>query len=341
MGWDYITGITVAATNSEKPNLVCPECEGQYDRAHLNRLDFQTIRPFETRVTCPYCNIEVHPEDAFTAYLQHVPEQQWTGIPFSIGAFANSDTATFEVGKAHEVGLIGVGGDFEVGEIRLWDISDAAGIPSDKLDESVVRAHTGPIEVNKLVVVDAVPLGGGEIGFITSLKDGESENPPMEVEVGYHNTIHLANMNDPAWIELMREASSALHSANFMAVLPLLSAAFENHLYRQLYRTMRYQGKSEDKIEEIFNECRRGRHLSWEETVKHGLKTVTGTNMIANEYHSAYDSYLKFKRQRDNAIVHIGYDEEAGQIFTEEAVGYFNTTIDAIVTVFEICQKGR
>lgn len=212
---------------------------------------------------------------------------------------------------------------------------------SDKLDETVVRAHTGPIEVNSSVVVDAVPLGGGKIGFITSLKDGESENPPEEVEVGYHNTIHLANMDDPAWIELMREASSALHSANFMAVLPLLSAAFENHLYRQLYRTMRFQGKSEDEIEEIFDECRRGRFLSWEETVKHGLKTVTGTSMVDDEYHSLYDSYLDFKRQRDNAIVHVGYDEDAGQISSEEAVEHFITTIDAIVTIFEICQKGR
>lgn len=160
-------------TNSENPNLVCPECEGQYTRAHLTRLDFQTIRPFESRVICPYCNIEIHPEDAFTAYLRCVPEQRWTGIPFSTGAFANSDTATFEVGKTHEVGLMAVGGDFEVGEIRLWDLSDAAGVPSDKLDETVVRAHTGPIEVNSSVVVDAVPLGGGKIGFITSLKDGE------------------------------------------------------------------------------------------------------------------------------------------------------------------------
>lgn len=63
--------------------------------------------------------------------------------------------------------------------------------------------------------------------------------------------------------------------------------------------------------------------------------------MIDDEYHSSYDSYLEFKRQRDNAIVRIVYDEDVGQISSEGAVEHFNTTIDAIGTVFDICREGR
>jgi hypothetical protein len=314
------------------PALVCPSCDNQISKPDLWKVNLSSYDSFVQDLSCPDCDEDYHPEDGFLHYLQMVPSSEALGRPLTIGGFASVGTQDLEIGKTEEVGIIGGGGGIEVNRTLQAETDLDGGLMIEDLDGEQFKWYGGRLLIDDAVVVNIVAVDEGKVGFITSEREATDQR---EVTVAHNIHSRLAEINQPPWVELLEEAAEAFYSGHGIAEYPLLWAALENLLGRELARTLRSQGKSQAEIDRFLNKYR-----NWYERCNDGLAETTGYE-LENYDQSTFNKLDNYRVDRNNKIIHVDPDEDVAQISTSDMKEIFSTTIDGMTKIYEICYQAR
>lgn len=338
--------------NPRNPNIVCPKdgCGHQLTTNQLFDQDTSSFEEFVDGMTCPDCRSNFHPEDGVLEYFNSVSLGEAPTHSLSIGGYCNQGTKSIEVGRTEEDSLItNIGMTVSVGDTEAFSGSEQydleLGIPwvwdpegrdFDDIVGDTVNPAFGPILLaDERVVADVNDIsddsGALELAFTTSVR----ETPDIdEVQIGYHYDTYLSEVQDPPWIELLREAIRVIYSGTGRGPYPLFITAFDNVVLRQLYRTARKHGWSESRIESYFEGMR------WKDWVKDGLEEFTGERLTGRDI-TLYQEFDSVRTRRNTEIVHLTHDDDLPAIQPSEAVDDFQTVFEAILEVYEMCKESR
>lgn len=312
------------------PNLICPDCDTQFKKGDLGAIDKSDYRSFASDFYCLNCGNDIHPEDTLLKYFNESPTKELPGRPSKIGGFASVGTKSLDVGKTEEVGLLG-GGSLEIDLKLLSDTDQEAGLDISGLDGQEIEWFPGPILVDDAVVVDLVQASDTEIGFVTS----ERQSYSSTVTIAYHYHAHSDGVPQPPWATLLSEALESYHRGHILAMYSLLFSSFENLLSREISRTLRATGCTDNSIEEFLNN-----HWTWKERCKSGVETITGKH-LPTEKPDLYENLHNLKMMRDNEIIHIDPGDSIADIDVSELMDGFVTVLDSMLAIHSFCYDER
>lgn len=301
-----------------------------------NELLRQEFDSFYSDLDCPSCGTDLHPEDGYLEYFNQLSGvvDEMLGRPFMIGGFATAGARHVEIGKTREDSLIGVVDTIKIDIARVFDPPTEEEALIEDLDGEEIEVFWNKLRLlDKAVVAYIEPVDdGSRLGIVTSERDSTDEE---EVNVGYHVTYHIPEVESPPWTQLLREVAENYYRGKGLSARPLLISAYENHLSTQLARTLRVKGWPDEKIDEFFE-----RHYSWKQRSKDGLEEAAGVRLPDYDF-DVYDDYAQIKDERDNYLVHIDHDADIAEVPNKQAKEDFKCTIKAILSVYEICYQER
>lgn len=318
----------------DEPNWVCPNCEHQFHLRDLMPIAVvsESYSDLVDNTKCNHCDEDIHPEDAYLKYLDNIPESEVIGRTLSFGGFSHIGTKELPVGQIEEMSL---GFDQITIDLTLLAETNRTGdLSIRELQGDQLEWYTGNLVIDDAVYVDITPSDESEVGFITSWMP-DSATDKDSVTVAYHIQTRYNDLPQPPWVELLGNATELFFRGRPRPVLPLLFAAYDNHLNRQLMRLLDMEGKSDREIEEFFQE-----YYTWNERSKGGLEKLIGEGFTTNhaQLHMEFD---KSRKIRDNHIIHIDPDEEVVDLTNEEVRDIFEKTIKSILTIHNICLENR
>lgn len=324
------------APHMDWPNLVCPECGHQLTKGELLRFDFES---FYEEFRCPDCRIDTHPEDAYLQYFRDLPEErdERLGRPLMLGGFATAGSRRVEIGKTSEEGLLGVGERVKIDIARVFHPPTEEETVLDDLDGDEIEVFWSRLlflDEAVIAYIEPVKLDDGtsKLGIITSQRASTEET---EVNVGYHVTYHLPGIESPPWIQLLREAAKNYYQGQGLSARALLVAAYDNHLSKEIVRTLRAKEWEEDRIEEFLSG-----YYRWKPRSKDGLESAAGESLFDYDP-DMYTQFAQMRNQRNNHLIHIDHDASVSEISNDVAREDFEKTLDAILAVSEICYAER
>lgn len=322
-------GMSSRSVPQDKPNLICPACDDQFDKGDMISFDKSDYNSFVGNFACPSCGADVHPEDALFAYFRAAPTSELSGRPVQIGGFATVGTKQLDVGKTEEEALIG-GGALDIDLTLLAETAQPPGQTIRQLQGVSLKWYPGPQLING-TVVDIAQASDTEIGFITSDLNSSSST----VTVAYNILAHRAEVPQPPWVTLLSDAVTHYHRGQGLATYSLLFSAFENLLSRELSRTLRAGGWTDNPIEDFLE-----RHWRWEERCKDGLETITSKH-FPTQYPSLYQDLYDLRDTRNNEIIHVDPGDAVADISIPELEEALETIIEAMIAINEICYDER
>lgn len=313
------------------PNLCCPQCGQQMPQYYTAILDLSSFEKFAASFNCPSCEASIHPEDAYLEFLQRVPLNDVMGYAFSVGGFTEIGTEEIQVGTTEEIELF---------ESDFWSISDVlfaetdrvGGLRTADLDGTTFKWHLGKLLIDDQVIVDGIPVENNKIGIITSQRGGKDIDT---VTIAYLIKTDIETIQQPPWVDLLNTASRLFWRNQSVTIPPILISAYDNHISRQLQRTLVSQGKSNADIESFFEQ-----HYRWKEQAKEGLEAVTGTR-LNNKIPKVYSKLANIRHKRDNHVIHVDADDDLAVINASDAIEMISTVMQAILAVYELCYSAR
>lgn len=320
----------------DRTNLVCPECSHQVAKGELLRFNFES---FYENFQCPDCYIDIHPEDAYLQYFRDLPDDidEVLGRPLMLGGFATAGARRVEIGKISEEGLLGVGETVKIDIARVFRPPTEEETILEDLDGDEIEIFWNRLlflDESVITYIEPVELDDGstKLGIITSQRSPTDET---EVNVGYHVTYHLPEIESPPWIKLLREAARNYYQGDGLSARALLVAAYDNHLSNEIVRTLRAKEWEEARIEEFL-----GDHYRWKQRSKDGLRNAAGESLF--DYDSdVYTEFAQMRHQRNNYLIHIAHDASVMEMSNNVAREDFKKTLMAILAVSEICYAER
>jgi len=313
----------------DRPNLVCPKCDSQFNKGDMRSFKKTDYNSFVDGFVCPSCGHGIHPEDALFAYFRAVPTAEISGRPVHIGGFATVGTKELDVGETKKESLIG-GGSLDIDLALLAETNQPPGQTIGQLQGITLQWYPGPQKI-KGVIVDIAQSSDTEIGFIASNLNSSSST----VTVAYNVLIHRSEVPQPPWVTLLADAITHYHHGQGLATFSLLFSAFENLLSRELSRTLRAGGWTDNPIEDFLE-----RHWTWEERCKAGLNTVTSKH-FPTQHPSLYQDLYELRDTRNNEIIHVDPGDAVADIDIKELKDAFETIMDAMIAVNEMCYDER
>lgn len=318
--------------NMDWPNLLCPDCGSQFQAIDISDFDRTSFQTLVDSCSCRSCGVDVHPEDALLEYFDQIPITEVRGRPIQIGSKASVGTIELEVGKTKEIPLIG-GGSLDISLPLLAETDRPSGQSITDLQGVALDWYPRHLLIENSVIIDIVQLDGGKIAFITSELDS---NAPDRVTVAYNYHSRRSDIEQPPWVDLLLNAVRLFYQAEGIAMLPLLISAYDNHLARQLRRTLEADGKSESEVKQFLQNDYRG----WKDRSKKGLEKVT-SHRFSTYSGSIYDDFHTIREERNNRIIHVNSNDDVADISVQESRDYFTTTIKSILTIHKICNQKR
>ena len=297
----------------DQTNLICPDCGYQVTRTELRsfRIDLDS---FYSSLECRKCQNSIHPEDGYLEYFRQLPEEidESLGRPLMLGGFATVGALNVEIGHIREESLMGVDDTVKIDVPRVFDPpTDEEMIIHDLNGDEVVVYWGNLLLQDESVFADIEAVDDGtKVGIITSHRDDTEEDI---VNVGYHVTYHLPEIDSPPWITMLREAAKNYYRGEGLSARPLLIAACENYLSTELARTLQATGATDSDIEEFFEE-----HYTWKERAKYGLEEAAGTRLSDYDF-DIYDEFAEIKNERDNYLIHVSHEDPLYEVSTEQA----------------------
>jgi hypothetical protein len=281
--------------------------------------------------TCSSCSHDLHPEDALLEYFDRIPTHEVLGRPNQIGGFASVGTKELDVGKTVEENLIG-GSSFTIDLTLLAETNQPPGQTIANLDGSSIEWFPGPQLVDDSVVVDIAQVDDAKVGFVTSERKSHA---PSKVTIAYNFHPRLADIPQPPWIELLGTVTRLYHRGEGLAMLPLLVACYDNHINRQLQRSLKIDGKTDQEIEKFFND-----YYSWRDRSKKGLEEVT-SKRLSTEKPKLFKKFDDLRKDRNNGVIHIDPDDDTVDIPVHQMQDEFETVMDSILAIYNICRVNR
>ncbi|MFC6903772.1 hypothetical protein [Halalkalicoccus tibetensis] len=314
------------------PNLLCPDCDYQFQAIDISGFNCTSFQTLVDSCSCRSCGVDIHPEDALLEYFTRIPITEIGGRPIQLGSRASIGTIELEVGKTKEVPLIG-GNSLDIGLSLLAETDRPSGQSITDLQGVALDWYPRHLLVENSVIIDIVQPDEGKIAFVTSELNS---NAPDRVTVAYNYHSRPSDIEQPPWIDLLLNAVRLFYQSEWIAMLPLLISAYDNHLARQLRRTLEAEGKSVTEIEQFLQNDYRG----WKDRSKEGLEKVT-SHRFSTYSGSLYDNFHTIREERNNKIIHVDSDDDVADISVQESRDYFTTTIESILTIHEICNQKR
>jgi hypothetical protein len=342
-------------------NLSCPECSKQIP---LNAENRKKINDTGSRagsdgrlapnLESPMCNHSFFLEDAFLAHLNKLDHGFWGGVPLTIGGFTLSEGISIQPGDFRQINvnrqnseieslgtpyyhLIQLGGQIVPGDIQCIQV-----VRQTNDGNSEIHVHNGVNESNKGCIVN-IPYAGDDKILVTCIPQGSGGTLPDQVKMNIAYTIRFMNIEDPPWVKLLRKASVAAKRGEFTSAIPLMTAAVDNHLHRQIYQTGRNQGLSPNNIEDEYLSDDYRPSKSWSDLVTDGITELTNVHMPESpDYGSIYREYGdEVRNKRNNEIIHVDLGGNVANLSPDDTVKIFDKTIDMITGTFEICYNSR
>lgn len=280
----------------------------------------------------------MHPEDAYLEYFRQLPEgiDESLARPLMLGGFATVGALHVEIGHIREESLIGVGDTVKIDVPRVFDPPTDEEAIIEGLDGDEVVVYWGNLLLqDESVYADIEAVDDGtKVGIITSRRNDTDED---RVNVGYHVTYHLPEIDSPPWITMLREAAKNYYRGEGLSARPLLIAAYENYLATELARTLGAQGKSDAEIEDFLSY---ENYHYWKDRSKEGLKEVTGVKLSDYDF-DIYDEFAGIKNERDNYLIHVDHGDPLYEVSNEQAKADFKATMECILAVNELCYSER
>ncbi|ELZ22533.1 hypothetical protein C477_04024 [Haloterrigena salina JCM 13891] len=233
------------------------------------------------------------------------------------------------MGKTVEESLIG-GGALDIDLALLAETNQPPGQTIRQLQGVTLEWYPGPQEING-VIVDIAQSSDTEIGFIASDLNSSSST----VTVAYNVLIHRSEVPQPPWVTLLADAITHYHRGQGLATFSLLFSAFENLLSRELSRTLRAGGWTDNPITDFLE-----RNWTWEERCKDGLKTVTSKH-FPTQHPSLYQDLYNLRGTRNNGIIHVDPSDSVADIDIKELKDAFETIMETMIAVNEMCYDER
>lgn len=284
---------------------------------------------FAEDFVCLSCGKNIQPEDALFAYFRYVPISELSGRPVQIGGFASVGTKGLDVGKTVEEGLIG-GGALDVDLTLIAETDQPPGQTIRELHGVTLEWYSGPQRING-VVVDIAKASDTEIGFIASDLNSSSST----VTMAYNVLIHRSEIPQPPWTTLLANAIRHYYRGQGLATYSLLFSAFENLLSRELSRTLRAGGWTENPIEDFLEQ-----YWTWNERCKDGLETVTSKH-FPTQHPTLYQDLYDLRNTRNNEITHVDPGGAVADIDIPELEDAFETIMDVSIVINGMCYDVR
>lgn len=115
----------------------------------------------------------------------------------------------------------------------------------------------------------------------------------------------------------------------------LLFSSFENLLSREISRTLRATGCTDNRIEDYLNN-----HYTWKERCKSGIEIITGRHFPTEEP-ALYSDLHELRQVRNNQIIHIDSGDSVADLGLSEFLDGFVTILDSMITIHSFCFQER
>lgn len=253
-------------------NLSCPQCEERLGVIQLLRhLELRNTSPAEISpnksMECPICSAWFFPENAFFTCLREVAKtgDSNRSYPFGIAGSQGTNFTSVEVGETRESDLNNLywGYEIERGSILLQGAHRSGYEEEDWLP---IERHEGSysrVLLGDEVIVAVSQVGPKKVNISASLRETRDDyrfEKSDEITLIYQQNLLQGDATEPPWIQLLREAKTAINQRNPLVACPLLVSAVDNCLYRQLYLYYRWQGESDNSaIERVKEHGYRGK----------------------------------------------------------------------------------
>lgn len=326
-------------------NILCPNCKDGIPYFMLWGLSTDSLKWGSGQVKCPGCYQHLHAEDGFLNALRYVPKENYIGFPYAIGATQYLEGQEVTIGTTTVQDVI----PNQLIEKSLFErvvpLHNTKKSIRETIDENY-ESYRSPAVFNGVSIALGILPSDGKLHIITSIdRDDDSLSAALgdSFRVGYEVAVQVADVENPPWIDYLAEASDSIISGNRFGAVPLLVSAFENHLYRQIGKTLRAQGKSQTEIDNWFDAYRGRMGIRWKEAARDGVEDLTGTDIgeQGNKYERTWQKYCNLKNIRDSDIVHLSYLDESKDVLPSDVKEHFDNTVEIMLVIYELCHDTR
>lgn len=322
-------------------NLQCPNCDEQFSHLTIsNRVDDIVLSSRSLR--CSSCWEECYPEDALLNYICSIQNGGLFGIPLSIGSNGAIGIDYIEIGETTERHSVGLIDNPIIDSIHLLGAKKNDDQDLDFEVEQIDSSFTQFSLEDAALINVSLNDNNSSILFSSALRDTNQSMFEIgdEIVIKYRYVISILDVQNPPWVDLLREAETAIREGNTISSLPLLISAFQNHLFRQASLTIREKGLNENQVRRILEYHSGSRRLKWRPIAKEGLEAIAGKRLSHSDYQQEWNKYDRLRHFRDD-IIHPNITDEVDELSREDAIEYFVTTIELIIDVYEICDMAR
>lgn len=322
-------------------NLQCPNCDEQFSSLTIsNRVDELDLSKKSLR--CSSCWEESYPEDALLNHINSTKDDGLFGVPLSIGGHGALGIDFIEVGQTTEHDSVSLVEGAVIDSIHLLGARKGDEQEFDFEIKDVASSLTS-FSLEDAVLISVMPKNGGSgILFSSALRDEDQSDFEFgdRIDVKYRYVIAIPGIQNPPWVDLLREAETAIRKGNTVSSLPLLISAFQNHLFRQASLTIREKGLNDRQVRRILEHHSGRKRLKWRPIAKEGLESIAGKRLSHHDYQEEWQKYDDLRHFRDD-IVHPNITDEVDELSREDAIEYFAATMELMLDVYEICEQAR
>lgn len=322
-------------------NLKCPSCGDQFSSLNVsNRADELELSSKSLR--CTSCWEHCYPENALLNYIESNKSDGLFGVSLSLGGHGALGLTHIEIGETQEHQSISLVEGATIDSVHLIGARKAEDqdleLSINHLGSSFVR-----FSIDDAVLINVTVSGdGSELVFSSSLRDDSHTEFDIgdRIDIKYRYVIAIPGIQNPPWVDLLREAESAIRKNETISALPLMISAFQNLLFRQVSLSLRERGLGDYHIRRILEYHSGSRRLRWRDIAKEGLEDVGGKRLTHSDYQEEWQTYDNLRQHRDD-IIHPDITDDVQKPTRKEAIDYFTGTIGLMLGVYEICQSSR
>lgn len=330
-------------------NMTCPLCEERIGIVqllrHLEQLgtspDMITPNSYSN---CPNCGGWFFTENAFLTCLEELADtgDSYRSYPFGIAGGQGTNYTHIHAGETRETRLNNLyrGYEIEGGSLVILgaeraDVDEEDRLPIDRHEGSFTR-----VTLADAVLVSITRVAPRKVLISSNMLEQRSEETDIEegdeLTLYYQQNLFQAEATDPPWIQLLREAKTAISQDNPIAACPLLVAAVDNGLFRQVYLHFRLEGNDHDtamsKVREYGYEGKVGR----KDLAGDALEDISGAR-LNSEKSPYFNEWNKFQRLVDRRVEIIHpTGEPVPEIDTRTAEDWFDLSVDLLLGYFDI-----
>lgn len=322
-------------------NLQCPSCDETFSSLTIpSRVDEIEISTKSLR--CNSCWNECYPENALLNHISSTQADGLFGVPLSIGGHGALSIDFIEIGQTTEHDSASLADGAVIDSIHLLGARKSDDHDFEFEIKNVDSSFTR-FSLDDAVLVSVAPKDNGSgLVFSATLRDEDQTEFELgdQLEIKSRYVVAIPGIHNPPWVDLLREAETAIRNGNTTSSLPLLISAFQNNLFRQASLTIREKGLNDKQVRRILEYHCGSSRLQWRSIAKEGLEAIAGKRLSHSDYQEEWQKYDDLRNLRDD-IIHPNITDEVDELSREDAIEYFAATVELMLDVYEICEQVR